>query len=451
MAWFDVLEQGVSGLLGRVHTQIRELQSATSQVFGFLLCDALASSASLAIALYYSWRLTLVLLATLPLSFLVLFLVTRHLEPAIQAQMAQLEMATKFTTASITAIDVVKVFNGLARELHYYRRALGLARRHYLIQARCNSAQVGYIAFWMIFMFVIGFWYGLVLVGDGLAPGHVITTFYSTLAAFQSVEALVPQWLVFSKGMSAGHFLSCLASRPESPKSHTADDQANGAIRLEHCVGDVQFTNVSFAYPSNPSAKVLSKSSFNFPAGQTTFIVGQSGSGKSTIGSLLVKFYRPSTGQILIDGLPLELLDDEWVRENITLIQQTSILFNDTLYNNVALGRRNPNTVTHEHVLEACQSALLQSTISGLPQGLDTQVGSRGLELSGGQKQRVALARARLRDPTVLILDEVTSGLDQVSRSLVMDAIREWRKDKTTVIITHDLSVLDPCRDFPSV
>lgn len=120
------------------------------------------------------------------------------------------------------------------------------------------------------------------------------------------------------------------------------------------------------------------------------------------------------------------------------MIQQTSVLFNDSF--NVALWHRTPEQATSQQVLDACQTALLQSTIASLPHGLDTNFGPRGHQLSGGQKQRVALARARLRNPTVLILDEITSGLDHVSRSLVMDAIREWRKGKTTVIITHDMS-----------
>ncbi|KAM4055988.1 ABC transporter transmembrane domain-containing protein [Hirsutella rhossiliensis] len=443
LAWFDMLDQGTSGLLVRIQTQTRELQAATSQIFGFLVCDALTSCASLIIALYYSWRITLVLLATLPLSLIVLSLATRQLEPAIRAQKAHLEKATRLTTASVTAIDLVKVFNGFDRELRHYRNALRWARRHYLVQARCNSTQMGYIAFWVVAMFVLGFWYGSILVRDGLPPGHVVTTFYSTLAAFQGIEALVPHWLVLSKGMSAGSFLSSIAAKPETSRSKALVDTAPRTTRLEHCVGDVQLNSVSFAYPSNPATTVLDTSSFAFPAGQTTFLVGKSGSGKSTVGSLLAKLYEPLAGQILIDGRPLELLDDNWVRENITLVQQSSILFSDSLFNNIALGNPSPEKATLKEVLGACQAALLQSTLASLPQGLDTQVGPRGFELSGGQKQKVALARARLRNPTILILDEITSGLDQVGRALVMDAIREWRRDKTTIIITHDTSNID--------
>lgn len=137
-------------------------------------------------------------------------------------------------------------------------------------------------------------------------------------------------------------------------------------------------------------------------------------------------------------------MDDKWLRENVTLIQQSSMLFNDTFFMNVAFGSRDPLTVTKEDVKAACEAMLLQSTIASLPDGLDTNVGIGGHNLSGGQKQRLALARARLRDPPVLILDEATSGLEKASRVLILEAIRLWRAGKTTIIITHDVSqILD--------
>ncbi|RCI13620.1 hypothetical protein L249_5568 [Ophiocordyceps polyrhachis-furcata BCC 54312] len=435
MAWFDTLEHGLPGLLSRIQTQTRELQSATAQILGFFLCNVLASCASLIVAMYYSWKMTLVLLATLPVCVTVLYLAARKLEPAIRDQKMRLERATKLARASLAAIDLVKVFNSSSRELRQYREALGLAGAQFRIQARCNSVQMGYTSFWVVTIFILGFWYGVVLVRDGLQPGQVVTTIYSTLAAVQAAEALVSHWLILSKGVAAGSFLWRLVEGG----AEDIDGDAH-RCRLEYCVGDVEFTDVSFAYPSNPAKAVLQRVSFVFPAGQTTFVVGKSGSGKSTIGSLVANLYQPSSGSIAVDGQPLDRLDTSWIRENVTLIQQESALFIGSLYNNVALGHSNPDLAPKREVLTACQAAMLQSTIATLPQGLDTKVGPGGIDLSGGQKQRVALARAYLRNPTVLVLDEVTSSLDQVSRGLVMDAIREWRKDKTTIIITHDVA-----------
>ncbi|KAM0344102.1 hypothetical protein ACHAPU_007823 [Fusarium lateritium] len=438
MAWFDSQSEGISSLLIRIQTQTRELQLASSQVLGLLVGDIITSFASLGIALYHSWKLTLVLLATLPISAIVLSLATRRLEPAIQAQKRELAVASKFAVASITAIDLVKVFNGYDQEVWQYYPAAKASAKQYLIQAQCNALQMGYVAFWVVAMFVVGFWYGVVLVNnDGLPAGSVLTTFYATLAAFQGIEALMPQWLVLAKGMSAGSFLSSITC---NMKSGGLFKPMIGASRPQFCSGDIELKDVSFAYPSNPAQKVLQESSFFFPSGEMTFIVGRSGSGKSTLGNLIVGFYEPLGGHITVDGKPLKILDRQWVRENITLIQQSSVLFNESFFKNVAFGHRDPDGATRAEVMGACDTALLQSTLAALPEGLDTNVGADGYNLSGGQKQRLALARARLRDPPVLILDEITSGLDQVSRTLIMDAIRTWRRGKTTIIITHDVT-----------
>lgn len=180
-----------------------------------------------------------------------------------------------------------------------------------------------------------------------------------------------------------------------------------------------------------------------FPAGETTFVVGRSGSGKSTLGQLLVRFYKPTSGQIFIDGVPLEKLDTKWLRENVTLVEQHSVLFNGSIRRNIALAKNDEN-ITREDVEEAAKFALLQQMVQDLPDGLETLVGMKGDSLSGGQKQRMALARARLRDTPVLILDESTSALDYVTRSAILEAIRNWRSGKTTIIITHDISQILP-------
>ncbi|KAL6887495.1 ABC-transporter [Trichoderma longibrachiatum] len=439
MSWFDSLDQGISSLLVRIQTQTRELQLATSQVLGLLVTDLIVSIASLAIAFTYSWKLTLVLIATLPISIVIMSLATRRLDPAIQGQKLHQETASKYATSSIKAIEIVKIFNGGDHELRQYYEAAKLASKQYLIQAKCNCFQMGYVAFWVIGMFVAAFWYGTVLVDQGLSPGHVITTFFATLSAFQGIEALLPHWLVLAKGMSAGSFLSSLANKRDD---ETANAQS-GQTRPAACAGNVDLVDVTFTYPSNPTKTVLNRSSLSFLPGQLTFIVGRSGSGKSTIGNLIAQFYDPSSGIVCLDGHPLTSLDANWVRSNITFIQQLSVLFDDSVFNNVAVGLGDPESVSKEAVSSACEFALLQSTISSLPQGLETRIGPNGIQLSGGQTQRLALARARIRDPTVLILDEVTSSLDQINRGLVIDAIREWRRGKTTVIITHDVDQIE--------
>ncbi|KAI3322780.1 P-loop containing nucleoside triphosphate hydrolase protein [Xylariaceae sp. AK1471] len=437
MEWFDCQQDGVASLLVRIQTQTRELQIASSVALGSLSAEIATSIANLIVALYTAWKLTLVLLASIPISVVILGLFSRQVKPAIQAQKGELSRASKYAYSAISAIDLVKVFNGVDHETWQYVAVIKRAMHEYLIQARANALQFGYVKFWIESLFVVGFYYGAVLVNQGLSPGNVLTTFYAALAALQAIEAFVPMYLVLAKGMSAAQALRSISHDMEAGrKIH----HMMGGYLPGECIGDVEIRNVSFAYPSNPSKTVLQKSSFHFRAGEPCFIIGKSGSGKSTLGNLLSKFYEPRCGEILIDGNSIRTLDIDWLRKNVTLIQQTSILFDDSFFINVAFGHRNPTLVSTEEVKDACETALLQSTISGLPYGLNTYVGAGGHNLSGGQKQRLALARARLRDPPILILDEVTSGLDPISRGLIMEAIRKWRQGKTTIIITHEIA-----------
>ncbi|RYP76311.1 hypothetical protein DL769_003651 [Monosporascus sp. CRB-8-3] len=442
MAWFDCQEDGIASLLVRMQTQTREVQTATSQALGSLSMEALSAVGNLLVSFYFSWRLTLVLLATAPVSFAVLKFLGRHLKPAIQAQKQELSWASECATSAITAIDLVKVFNGADHETWQYSQSVRRSMRHYLVQARANAYQLGYVKLWIESMFVVGFYCGVVLVNEGASAGDVMTTFYAALAALQAVQNFVPMYLLLAKGMSAAQALSQI----------TDDEMRNGGkicrMRGTHkpktCVGDIEINAVTFAYPSNPSTPVLKNASFYFPAGELCFIVGKSGSGKSTLGNLLVKFYEPLAGSIFLDGRGLQTLDDGWVRRNVTLVQQqqASMLFDDTLFANVALGHRSQNPA-RQKVQAACDAALLQATVAALPQGLDTRVGPSAAgahDLSAGQKQRVALARARLRNTPVLVLDEVTSGLDPLGSNLIMEGIRHWRRGRTTVVVTHEVT-----------
>ncbi|RYP66744.1 hypothetical protein DL771_007624 [Monosporascus sp. 5C6A] len=442
LAWFDCQEDGIGSLLVRVQTQTREVQIATSQALGSLCMETATAVGNLVVAFYFSWRLALVLLATAPLSLAVLKFLGRHLNSAIQAQKQELCRASKCATAAIAAIDLVKVFNGADHETWQYSQFIRRSMRHYLLQARANAYQLGYVKLWIECMFVLGFYCGVVLVNEGTSPGDVMTTFYAALAALQAVQNFFPMNLLLAKGMSAAQALN-----------HIIDDQMQNGRKVRHmrgthkpktCAGDIEINAVTFAYPSNPSTPVLKKVSFYFPAGELCFIVGKSGSGKSTLGNLLVKFYEPQAGSIFLDGQGLQTLDDGWVRRNVTLVQQqqASVLFDDTLFANVALGHRSPNPAMQK-VQSACDAALLQATVDALPRGLDTRVGPSATgahDLSVGQKQRVALARARLRNTPVLVLDEVTSGLDPLGSSLIMEGIRHWRRGRTTVVFTHEVA-----------
>ena len=415
--------------------------------------DGVTAFAALGLAFYYSWSLTLVTLSTVPILAVALAWNSARMQPSIEAQTEELTKASKIVNNAISAIDAVKCFNGQGFERWQYRRAIKKAATYYLRQAQANALQIGGLRLIILSMFVQGFWFGSHLVNIGQkSPGEILTAFWACLMATQAFEQIQPDVIVLEKGRAAGATLKSILDQMEGRLEIA---RMSGRTVPLFCAGDIEVKNVcrkprltnlakrnqvSFFYPSRLDQPALKSTSFYFRAGETTFIVGRSGSGKSTLGNLLMRFYSVESGEILLDGHPINTLDIDWLRNNVTLVQQQSVLFNETVFKNIAFGHRDHGRVRKEEVKRAIETALLQHTISDLPQGLDTVVGTGGSAMSGGQKQRVAIARARLRDTPILILDEATSALDHISKSLVVDAIREWRKGKTTIVVTHDMS-----------
>ncbi|KAH8669513.1 P-loop containing nucleoside triphosphate hydrolase protein [Tricladium varicosporioides] len=436
--WYDLRKDGIASLLTRIQTQTREFQLAVSQPLGYFITELSGSILAICVALFYSWRLTLVLFTTIPVTAVLIIWISSKIGPAIDRQKIGLTRALKVANTSFSAIYIVKAFNGQEQEVWKYNTIIKRVAREYLIQARANAFQVGITRFMMIGIFVQGFWYGLYLAQRGLDSGRIVTTFYACLFAIQGVVILLPHWMVIKKGMFAGETIRKIIIQMQNQHKSAI---ITGTLKPNICEGDIEIKEVTFSYPSNPRQQVLTRSTFFFPAHETTFVIGKSGSGKSTIGNLLLKYYSATSGEILVDSRPIQDLDVVWLRQNITLVQQDSVLFNDTILQNIVFGRSDP--VTEKDVLKAMSTADLAQTIKDLPEGLETIVGISGKSLSGGQQQRVALARARLRDTPILILDESTSALDRTSREKVMTEIRKWRERKTTIIITHTVSQIE--------
>ncbi|PGH04541.1 hypothetical protein AJ79_07067 [Helicocarpus griseus UAMH5409] len=438
IGWFEMKKDGISALLPRLQTQIRDLQLATSQPLGCVLQKLITFATALALALYTSWRLTLVTLALIPVCAAVVAIISAKAQPSIQAYETELTRASKLVSNCLTNIDAIKYFNGQKFEAQQYSTKIISASRWYRNENFAQALEISCVRLIIFGMFVQGFWYGNYLVRAGsLTLAGVVTAFWACLQATQAIEDILPHVIVLEKGRASA---STLRELVEKAKAHKPVADTPETLAPQFCEGDIQMKNVTFAYPSRPDCYVLKNASFFFPAGETTFVVGRSGSGKSTLANLLMRFYAPDKGDIIIDNTPIQSLNIDWVRNNITLVQQQSYLFNESVFRNIAFGSRDYKNITESQISSSLHFASLHETVRNLPDGLGTVVGVGGSAFSGGQRQRVAIARARLRDTPILILDESTSALDYTSRSTVMDAIRDWRKGKTTIIITHDMS-----------
>ncbi len=221
-----------------------------------------------------------------------------------------------------------------------------------------------------------------------------------------------------------------LRERPDVP-------DPPGMARLHIVRGEVEFRHVSFHY--DPARPILDDVSFRIPAGHTVAVVGRSGSGKSTLARLLLRFYDPAIGQVLIDGQPIVAVSPSSVRDAIGVVPQDTALFNDTVGYNIAYGRIGSS---RKDIEAACEAAHIHALIMALPQQYDTPVGERGVALSGGEKQRIAIARAILKDPPILIFDEATSALDSDSEHAIQQELNRLALNRTTLIIAHRLSTI---------
>ncbi|KAH9676465.1 ABC transporter B family member 19 [Citrus sinensis] len=279
------------------------------------------------------------------------------------------------------------------------------------------------------------FWYAGVFIRNGVTDGgKAFTAIFSAIVGGMSLGQSFSNLGAFSKGKAAGYKLMEIIKQ----KPSIIQDPTNGRC-LDEVNGNIEFKNVTFSYPSRPDVIIFRDFSIFFPAGKTVAVVGGSGSGKSTVVSLIERFYDPNAGHVLLDNVDIKTLQLRWLRDQIGLVNQEPALFATTILENILYGKPE---ATMAEVEAAASAANAHSFITLLPNGYSTQVGERGVQLSGGQKQRIAIARAMLKNPKILLLDEATSALDAGSESIVQEALDRLMVGRTTVVVAHRLSTI---------
>jgi subfamily B ATP-binding cassette protein MsbA len=267
---------------------------------------------------------------------------------------------------------------------------------------------------------------------EQLTAGVFINVVFCMVMLLKPLKQLTTINNQFQKGMAAcASIFEILDVEDEADK---------GGVVVERAKGKIEFENVTFTYPGKQSP-ALTDVTFTAEPGQSIALVGRSGSGKSTISSLLTRFYSPQQGQVRLDGEPLDSIDLKSLRSQFALVSQNVTLFNDTIANNIAYGAK--EEVSKERLAQAVKMAHVEEFLDNLPDGIDTVVGENGLMLSGGQRQRIAIARAILADAPILILDEATSALDTESERLIQDALDTLQQRCTSVVVAHRLSTIE--------
>jgi len=379
-----------------------------------------------------SWELAIFSVLFLPLVALLIGNIVKRLRHPARTNQKRMGEMVSTLDESLSGIKVIKSYNATEYiKQKYYdisadlaRLTLSMARRQQL--ASPMSEFLGITAVGVILVF------GGTLVSRGaLDPGGFIAFVAIFSQITRPVRTFIDQFANINQGIAAGErIFSIIDTKPE------IEDKPD-ARELKGLRDKIEFRHVHFSYDG--TREVIDDISFEIRRGQTVALVGPSGGGKSTLSELLPRFYDPTSGEILIDGISLRDYTQESIRAHMSVVAQDTVLFNDTIEGNIAMGRP---SATHEEIVEAAKVANADSFIRECPEGYDTNIGDRGVKLSGGQRQRLSIARAVLKNPEILILDEATSALDTESEKLVQDALNNLLKGRTSVVIAHRLSTI---------
>ncbi len=425
--------QATGPLLARMTYNVEMVAEASANVVTVMVRDLLTVVACIGVMLWHSIRLTAFVAIVVPL----IAITVRVLSGAFRRYSGRIQDSigdvTRVSEEVLMGNRIVKVFGGHEYERNRIAEADGKNRKQNM--KLINARALGVAVTQVLFAFGIA---GVIYVAGkeaamgSLSPGTFISFIGAMILMLQPLRRLTNLNASLQRGITAADSLFSIMDEP--------DEVDSGTFRKDRVDGTVEFKNVNFSYGGR-NAPVLRDLSVRIEAGSSLAIVGHSGSGKSTLVSLLPRFYDVESGTILLDDRPVEEYTLENLRDNISLVTQDVVLFNDTIANNLAYGQL--RQCSRADLLRAAESAHVIDFIKEMPEGLETMVGDRGVLLSGGQRQRIAIGRALLKDAPVLILDEATSSLDTKSERHIQDALKHLMKNRTTLVIAHRLSTVE--------
>ncbi|ONK77679.1 uncharacterized protein A4U43_C02F9360 [Asparagus officinalis] len=421
-------------VISTISTDTDTIQDALAEKIPNILANISAFFFTLLVAFTNSWRLTL---AALPLSllFIVPGVVYGKLLMKVSEDIREAYgIAGGIADQAVSSIRTVVAYVGERQTMESFSQALEKTTALGIKQGLMKGILVGTMG--MIYaIWAFQTWYGSVLVTEkGAQGGSIIVAGICVILGGLSLMSALPNVRYLSEAITATSCIHKMTDRLPSLKSNNQEGET-----IESPQGEIEFRNIEFSYPSRPHNPVLRGLNLYIAAEQTIGLVGSSGSGKSTVISLLQRFYNPDKGTIAFDGCDIRTLSIEWFRSQMGLVSQEPVLFATSIKENILFGNENAST---DLIISAAKAANAHNFITKLPDGYDTYVGHFGFQMSGGQKQRIAIARALIRNPKILLLDEATSALDAQSEKLVKDALDHASVGRTTVIVAHRLATL---------
>jgi len=425
-------EKRTGDLIGRVTTDIEAIQSFITTALLGILSSVLTLVGIIGIMLYLNWRFTLISLAIAPVLFLVVYIFTRRIKKASRAVRKKESELLSIVQEVFSSIRVVKAF---AREDYEERRfeRQSLENVETALQARNLKGTLSPIVDIIVAVgtcVMLGYGARLVLAGQ-LTPGGLVLFLFYLGMMYKPMRDLSKMTDTVSKAEVGFDRIR------EVLETESGMRDLPGARRAGRFQGKIEFDKVSFGY--SPDQLILKDVSFEIAPGQVAAFVGPTGGGKTTIISLVARFYDPLSGEVKIDGTNIHNYTMKSLRQQISFVLQETLLFRAPVWENIAYGRPEAN---REEIIRAAKLANAHEFIDEMPEGYDTMVGERGVTLSGGQRQRIAIARAVIRNTPILVLDEPTSGLDAVSEQAVFEALDRLMEGKTCIVIAHHLATI---------
>ncbi len=427
----DYYDEATSGqLLSKILYDVEQVAQVSADALTDFVQNTCLVIGLLTVMMVICWQLSLMFLLTIPFIGLLVNFTNkrvRHISHKVQKSMGDV---TEIAGEVIDGYRVVRIFDGEQYEVDKFNKATEVSRRNDMKVAVSKAINVSgvqcIIAIGIAMIIFAAIKLATVIV---VTAGSFLAIIAAMLQLIKPMKTLTTLNAAIQRGLAgAESVFSLLDQMVESNEGITLEQRARGTI---------EFSRVSYAYRQGP--QILHDVDFNINAGETVALVGHSGSGKTTITSLLPRFYEVTSGQVTLDGIPINELSRRSLREQIALVSQHVTLFNDTLANNIAYGRFD---VSRKQIMDAAKLAHADEFIQHLPQGYDTRIGENGVLLSGGQRQRLAIARAILKDAPILILDEATSALDSESERYIQAALEKLMKNRTTMVVAHRLSTI---------
>ncbi len=425
----------VGALTSRLSADITIIQDTLRTTIAEFFRQVIIIVGSIIFITIVSWRLALIMLATVPVMAIIAVLFGRFIRKLSKKAQDAAADSNTIIEENLMGITNVKTFTNEQFVFSKYKKTIDTIRQLNITSGNWRGLFVSFIILCLFGAIVFIIWQGLhMTIGPNptLERGDFFAFVMFTVFMGASFGSLPDLYATIQKAIGATEHLMDLLEEKTELQTHQGKDQST-------IQGNVTFKSLIFHYPQRKDMTVINDISFSAKSGEKIALVGSSGAGKSTIASLLQGFYTPTKGSIEIDDKNMRDIELNHLRRHMALVPQEVLLFGGSIKENIAFGRPD---ATEEEIIAAAKQANALQFIESFPEGMDTEVGDRGIQLSGGQKQRIAIARAILKNPTILILDEATSALDSESERLVQEALETLMEGRTSFIIAHRLSTI---------